>query len=192
MITHGADHPVVWGYIFANIAYNSSIFNWYVRNVGIGQKQQLSDMIIMLGDDYSATTKKNALSAMKDTIKSSPIGWLLSVGDCEMKGKIVTAITRDAWLEPEPLVMLYSLYLFAEHSEGLYSFTLSDLMDDSDEREAMSPKLIFGVDSEVLRPILQGLAHDFSDYIQVDFNNNLMENIFLNRDKTTADVASLL
>jgi len=67
-----------------------------------------------------------------------------------MKGKVVVSVTKNGWLEPEPLVMLYALYLFADHSEGLYSFTLSDLMDDSDDREAMSPKLIFGVDSEPL------------------------------------------
>ncbi len=188
----GADHPLVWGYIFANIAYNSSIFNWFIRKMEMGRKYQSSDMMVMLGDDYSQTTKKNALSALKDTIKSSPVGWLLGQGECEMKGKVVLSITRTGWMEPGPLVMLYTLYLFAEHSQGLFSFTLSDLMADSDDREALSPYLIFGVDGKTLRPILQGLAHDYSDYIQVDFNNNLMENIFLNRDKTVADIAALL
>lgn len=188
----GADHPQTWGYIFANIAYNSSIFNWFVRTLEFGREYLSSDMMIMLGDDYSQTTKKNALSALKDTIKSSPIGWLLGQGECEMKGKVVQSITRTGWLEPDPLVMLYTLYLFAEHSEGLYSFTLSDLLDDSEDREALSPYLIFGVDGESLRPILQGLANDYSEFIQVDFNNNLMENIFLNREKTAADIASLL
>lgn len=188
----GVDSPITWGIIYCNLVYNSPIMNWYARKLEYGRDISNEEMLILLGDGYSPTVKKNALSSLKETIRLSPIGWLLGQGKCEMRGKVVVSVTKNGWLEPEPLVMLYALYLFADHSEGLYSFTLSDLMDDSDDREAMSPKLIFGVDSETLRPILQGLAHDFGDYIQVDFNNNLMENIFLNRDKTATDIAVLL
>ncbi|MDO4562927.1 MAG: phosphoadenosine phosphosulfate reductase family protein [Clostridia bacterium] len=188
----GADNPIVWGYIFSNIAYNSSIFNWFIRNTLFDEEYQAADFILMLGDDYSDTTKKNALSALKDTIKSSPIGWLLGQGECEMKGKQVVSIRKTGWQEPEPLVILYCMYLFAEHSDGLYSFTLSELLDDSDEREAMSPKLIFGTDREALLSILQGLANDHSDFIQVDFNKGIMDNIFLVRSKTSNDVIDLI
>ena len=188
----GVESPVTWGIIFANLVYNSPIINWYVRKIDLNRAVSHDEMVILLGDAYSPTVKKNALSSLKETIRLSPIGGLLGQGKCEMKGKVVTSITRTGWFEPEPLVMLYTLYLFAEHSDGLYSFTLSELIDDSDDREAISPNLIFGVSSEMLRPILQGLAHDYSDYIQVDFNNNLMENIFLNRDKTAEDIAALL
>lgn len=188
----GADSPKTWGVIFGNLAYNSPIINWYVRKVEFRREVSNDELTILLGDNYSPTVKKNALSSLKETIRLSPVGFLLGQGDCETKGKVVTSITRNGWMEPEPMVMLYTLYLFAEHSDGLYSFTLSDLMDDSEEREAMSPNLIFGVDADTLRPILQGLAHDYAEYIQVDFNNNLMENIFLNREKSAADIAALL
>ena len=188
----GADNPIVWGYIFSNIAYNSSIFNWFIRNTDYETEYQVADLLIMLGDEYSETTKKNALSALKDTIKSSPIGWLLGQGECEMKGKQVVSIRRSGWQEPEPLVILYCLYLFAEHSDGLYSFTLSELLEDSDEREAMSPKLIFGTGRETLMSILQGLANDYSNFIQVDFNKGIMDNIFLVRDKSARDVIDLI
>lgn len=188
----GVDMPATWGIIFTNLAYNSPIINWYVRKVDLNREIANDEMKILLGDFYSPTVKKNALSSLKETIRLSPIGWLIGQGKCEMKGKVVTSITRYGWQEPDSLVMLYTLYLYAEHSDSLYSFTLSELMDDSDEREAMSPRLIFGLDAEILRPILQGLAHDYPDYIQVDFNNNLMENIFLNRDKKSADIEALL
>ncbi len=117
---------------------------------------------------------------------------LLGQVDWVLLGKVVTSITRTCWTEPDALVILYTLYLFTEHNDDFYSFTLSELADDDDEREAMSPNLIFGIDSETLRPILQGLAHDYADFIQVDFNNNLLENVFLNRKKTSADAAALL
>lgn len=188
----GADSPATWGIIFANLVYNSPIMNWYARKIELNRDISNDEMLILLGDSYSPTVKKNALSSLKETIRFSSVGWLLGQGICEMKGRTVTSIIRTGWLEPDPIVMLYTLYLYAEHSEGLYSFTLSELMTDSDDREAMSPNLIFGVDGEMLRPILQGLAHDYSDFIQVDFNNNLMENIFLNREKTAADVVTLL
>lgn len=78
LVDLGADNAILWGYIFANISYNSSIFNWYVRNALFDNVYQSSDLQIMLGDEYSETTKKNALSALKDTIKSSPIRQMAS------------------------------------------------------------------------------------------------------------------
>ncbi len=190
--TQAADSPVTWGVIYANIAYNSPIFNWYIRKLEYNQDYSNDEMIILLGDSYSLTVKKNALSSLKETLRLSPIGWLLGQGKCEMKGKQVVSIKKAGWQEPEPLVILYCLYLFAEHSDGLYSFTLSELLDDSDEREAMSPKLIFGTDRDTLLPIIQGLANDHSNFIQVDFNKGIMENIFLVRDKSSSDVIDLI
>lgn len=188
----GVDMPSTWGIIFSNLAYNSPIINWFVRKIECNREVSNEEMVVLLGDDYSQTVKKNALSSLKETIRHSPVGDLLGQGECEMKGRSVTSITRYGWQEPDPLVMLYDLYLFAEHSDSLFSFTFSELMDDNDEREAMSPNVIFGIDGETLRPILQGLAHDYPEFIQVDFNNALMENIFLNREKSAADVTALL
>ena len=107
----------------------------------------------------------------------------------------VASITKTGWLEPEPLVILYTLYLFAEKMDGLYSFTLSDLLDDSDDREGLSPRAIFGVERDVLMPILQGLANTYSGFIQVDFNKGIMENIDLpagKAGKKAIDVLSLI
>ena len=88
----------------------------------------------LLGEEYSATVKKNALSSLKETLRLSPIGWLLLQGECEVKGKTVATITKGSWYDAEPIVILYSLYKFAERMEGMYSFTLSDLLEDN-ERE---------------------------------------------------------
>ena len=90
-----------------------------------------------------------------------------------MKGKQILSITKNGWVEPEPIVILYSLYMFAERMEGMYSFTLSDLLEDNEEREGLSPRAIFGIERETLKPILQGLANNYSSFIQVDFNSTL-------------------
>lgn len=191
----GADSPIVWGYFFANMAYNSPIVNWFVRNVGVGTTYSHESLMLMLGDELKERTRKNALTSLKDTLKNSPLGDYLGQGELESKGKQITAITRTGWIDPEPIIVLYVLYLYAEKMDGMYSFTLSDLLDDSDEREGLSPRAIFGIERETLKPILQGLANNYSDYIQVDFNKGIMENIDLpagKKGKSAVDVLSLI
>ena len=174
-----------------NVAYNSALINFFVKHIEFGLPLDTSALIDLLGDSLRPQTKKNAILSLKNTLRASPIGEELGQGICKVKGNAVVSIMRTAWQNPEPLVILYSLYQFAEHGENLYSFTLTDLLDDSDEREALSPKILFGLDEEILRPLLQGLANDYPDYIRVDFNKGIQENIFLNKDKTSGDVVQL-
>lgn len=191
----GGDSPVLWGYFYTNMAYNSPIVNWFVHNVDFGVNYSNESLMLMLGDELKERTRKNALASLKDTLKNSPVGWLLGQGEIESKGKQIISITRIGWVDPDPIVILYTLYMFAEKMDGLYSFTLTDLLEDDDEREALSPRAIFGIERETLKPILQGLANNYSDYIQVDFNKGIMENIDLpagKNGKKAIDVLSLI
>ncbi len=193
--TLGSDSPITWGVVYTNLCYESPIINWYARKLEVGRTYFSDDLPILLGEEYSATVKKNALSSLKETLRLSPIGWLLLQGECEVKGKTVSAVTKGNWYDADPLVILYSLYRFAEQLEGLYSFTLTDLLDDCDERLALSPRAIFGIDRDTLKPILQGLANNYSDFIQVNFNKGIMENIDLpagKNGKKAIDVLSLI
>lgn len=195
MIELGADSPILWGYFYTNMAYNSPIINWFIRKINYGMSYSNESLMLMLGDDLKERTRKNALASLKDTLKSSPIGWLLGQGELETKGRQVISITKNGWADPEPIVILYTLYLFAEKMDGMYSFTLTDLLEDSDDRKGLSPCAIFGVEREVLKPILQGLANTYSDYIQVNFNKGIMENIDLPAGKhgqKAEDVLSLI
>jgi phosphoadenosine phosphosulfate reductase len=191
LISLGADSHKVWGYIFVNLAYNSNLMNLFVKSYDFNEPHDKNFLLEMFGTTHSDTTKGNALKALKATLRNTPIGAELGQGICELKGNAVISITRTAWQNPEPLVILYSLYQFAEHAENLYSFTLTDLLDDSDEREALSPKILFGLDEEILRPLLQGLSNDYPKFIRVEFNKGIQENIFLNIDKTLDDVIQL-
>ena len=51
----------------------------------------------MLGDELKERTRKNALTSLKDTLRNSPIGWLLGQGEFEMKGKQILSITKK-WM----------------------------------------------------------------------------------------------
>ena len=187
----GAESLNLWGIFWINMAYNSPVVKLYVRNVKFNFKYDNNFLMNMLGVSLRKRTKRNGLSSLKDTFKSSPIGEQIGQGICQMKGRQIIAITRVAWKTPEPLVILYSLYQFAEHSGGLYSFTLTELLNDSEDREALSPKILFGVEEKILRPMLVGLASDYSTFISLDFNKGIQENIFLNKEKVSGDIVAL-
>lgn len=190
----GSDSQIVWGIIYTNLCYNSPITNWYAKNIEYNRTYMAADLTILLGEVYSETTKKNALSSLKETLRYSPIGYELGQGECELKGKQVLSVTRNGWQTPEPLVILYTLYKFAENSDRLYSFTLSDLAEDSEDGAALSPCTIFGISKDELKPILQGLANNYPEFIKVDFNKGIMENIDLpagKKGKSAVDVLSL-
>lgn len=190
-ISLGADNLKLWGMFWVNAAYNSVLINFFVKKVGFNVPVDTETLMKLLGDSVKARTKQNALAALKNLFRASPIGEKLGQGLCSLKGNSVISIMRTAWQNPKPIVILYSLYQFADRSEELYSFTLTDLLADSDEREALSPQILFGLDEEILRPLIQGLANDYPDFIRVDFNKGIQENLFLNKDKTAADVIQL-
>lgn len=195
-----------WAIILCNLTYNSSLFRWYVFNAILGLSYTQNDLIELLGDKYAASTKSNAVTTLARTFKSSPIGneqnvnventkgsyiikGLISI--CQMKGKTVSSMTHTSWENPEPLVILYALYKFAEKCDGHYGFTLSYLCDDTMEREGISPTKIFGLSEKTMREILIGLSRDYTDYIGVEFQKDL-DNIDLKRDKTSLDVLKLI
>lgn len=186
----GSDNHLVWATIFTNLAYGSPLINWYVNEVTLGQTCDNDTFKIMFGDQYTTTVKESAIKSLKETIKASPVGSVLGQGDCEIKGNSVLNVTRSKWQSPEPLAILYCLYKFAEKSDNYYNFTLSDLLDDSRERIGLSPAKLFGLDKATLKPMLQGLSHDYNEYIKVTFNKDL-ENINLNNTKTSLDIVKL-
>lgn len=188
----GAENLKLWALFWVNAAYNSPTINIYVRKVDFDLPYDNEDLLSIFGDEHKPRTKTNALTALKNTFRASPIGTKLRQGLCTIKGNSVVSVVRSAWQNPDPTIILYTLYKFAEHADDLYSFTVTNLLADNNERTALSPKILFGVDKEILRPILQGLANDYPHFICADFNKEIQENIFLNREKNSADVIQLL
>lgn len=188
LVLLGADSLKLWGMFWVNAAYRSVLINFYVKKVEFNTPLNDETFMEMLGDSLKERTKRNALVALKNLFRESPLGRQLGQGMCVRKGNAVVSITRVPWQNPEPLVILYSLYRFAAQAAGLYSFTLTELLADETGREALSPKILFGLDESTLRPLLQGLANDYPDFIRVDFNKGIMENIFLNSGKTAEEI----
>jgi len=186
----GTNSMKSWAVIFNNLVYNATIIKWYIQNISIGATQTKSDIKILFGDDYKPSTKDNAVNSLVNILRYSPIGAELGAGICEIKGNSVKSITRSTWNNPDPVVILYSLYKFAEKCDGHYSFTLSYLCDDNIERGGISPSKIFGIPLIVLKRKIQNLATDHREFISATFNKDL-DNIDLAKDKTSFDVLKL-
>lgn len=187
----GGDNFNTWAIIYNNLAYNSTLINWFVNEVEPFQRYDNDSLRITLGDNHTDSVKNSAIKSLKETMKASPIGWGLGMAECEIKGKSVVSITKGTWSNPEPLAILYSLYKFAEESDYFYSFTLSDLFEDNAERKGISPAKLYNLDRGTCKQIIEGLARNYGDFINVNFNKDMMEDIYLVKEKTSFDVVTL-
>ena len=149
----------------------------------------------MLKDLLTENSKKNAISGYKNTFYTNP---LLSQGigfglvNIEKRGKNTYLIDacRKPWNNPDPRVILYSLYKFAEKCGDYYQLSLSTLLDDTIERDGISPTRIFGLDRDTMVPILNGLSANYPDFISASFTLGL-DTITLREDKTSQDVLTI-
>ena len=64
-------------------------------------------------------------------------------------------------------------------------------MDETIEREGVSPTAIFGIDRETMVRILNGLAINYPDYISASFSFDL-DTITLRKEKKSEDILELL
>lgn len=185
LIKIGPYNPLTWAIIWANLSYNSIICKWYCLNAEIGASYEAGDLVTYLGENYSQTTRKNAVGSLLATFRHSPIGSALQQGI-----QIDKAYLRAGWEMPHAVALLYSLYLYAEHT-GRKSFTFSELVSSRNNPDAtgMSPSDIYGIDVKTFREQVQGLAISFPNYIRVSFVSNL-DNIIL-EDYTSLDVLNL-
>ena len=123
-----------------------------------------------------------------------PLSNEVGVGICDYEEKngkrYLNTVRRIAWSSPEPKVILYSLYMFAEKCGGYYSFTLSRLLDYDIDSDGISPTQIFGLDRDTMVRVLNGLAANFPEFITVSFTIDLA-NIYLKSEKSSEDVLKL-
>ena len=138
-----------------------------------------------MGEISSKRNRENAVNSLFDTFKSSPVGSALLQGMPMAKGYL-----RAGWETPHAIALLYTLYLYAEHT-GRRSFTFSELVGAKNNPDAtgMSPSDIYGIDVKAFRDKLQGLAIDFPNHIRVSFVSNL-DNIIL-EDFSSLDILDL-
>ena len=198
----GADNAAIWAIAFVNLVSNSDVptFRWFLQNCELFQPYDDKMLFEMLQpcfvNDEKGHGKQNVVDSLKIIFATSPLGQDRIITDIdfttnEKNGNItLNSITRQPWYTPIPEVILYALYKFAEKCD-YYQFTLSYLMDESIEREGVSPTTIFGLDRETMIRLLNGLAMNYPDYISASFVMSL-ETITLQRDRHAEDILQLL
>ena len=153
----------------------------------------------VMENDTKGKGKRNVIDSLKITMAKTPLGKGRIFACCDIEEKIsssgremvtLNTLMRCSWAEPDPRVLLYSLYKFAEKCGGYYQFTLSTLLDDSIERDGISPTRIFGLDYDAMVPILNGLSVNYPDFISASFSLGL-DTISLRDDKSSQDVLAI-
>jgi phosphoadenosine phosphosulfate reductase len=191
----GIRTPEAWGILLTNLAYTSE-FNWWIMNIKFNHAYSKEELIQMLEPTVSSNnSRQHIVSAYKNIFVSNNIlGNEMGLGICRLKDntnkRSLLSVTREAWANPVSEVILYSLYKFAEECGDYYQFSLKTLMDDSIERNGISPTRLFGLDRETMVRILNGLSTNYPDFISVSFTLDL-DNITLRDDKSSEDVLKL-
>ena len=190
----GIENSDAWALMLCNLTYTSE-FNWWVKNIDFSTTYTPDTIYTMLDDSMSKNSRSHIVSAYKNILISIPqlsneIG--LGVCDYTLKNgkRFWNSVVRIPWENPNPLVILYSLYKFAEACGDYYQFTLSRLLDCDIDSDGVSPTEIFGLDRNQMEKILNGLTINYPDYINASFTLDL-DNITLNSEKTSQDVLSL-
>lgn len=187
----GASDYLTWAAIWTNLAYNSKIVKWYMMFVPTGSTYEKGDLVYMLGDEFSESTRDNAVTALLETLRDSPTGDALKQG-IPIKIGSVQKYVKTGWEKPDSVALLYALYRFAEET-GHYGFSVSQLAEarKSGDAKGMDPIAIFGIQPEIFKDILRELAIHFEDYIKVSFQAGL-DSVKLYDNIKSLDVFSIV
>lgn len=190
----GIETVEAWALMVCNLAYTSE-YNWWIKNTTVNQTYTPEAIYSMLDDGMSKNSKDHVVSAYKNIfISTTQVSEELGLGICDYEIKsgkrYLNSITRGTWQSPDPRVILYSLFKFAEACGDYYQFTLSRLLNHEIDSDGISPTQIFGLDREQMEKILTGLSINYPEFINASFTHDL-DNITLRSDKTAQEVLTL-
>lgn len=184
----GFDDEAVWGLIFANLAYAPQI-GWLVDHIQFNTVYTQVQIKTTLENYITTKTGPQNIARSYGNISKLPIS-SVGFGNIASESKNGFEFIRTPWQNPDPKVILYSLYKFAEACGDYYQFTLSRLLNHEIDSDGVSPTQIFGLEREQMEQLLNGLAINYPDFINVSFTHDL-DNITLRKEKTSKDVLSL-
>ena len=149
--------------------------------------------------DIKGLGRRNVADSIRIILTQTPFGEAIGLGkrigtisniDKGLENTSLDEFCRIAWSKPEPKVILYSLFKFAEASGDYHAFTLSRLLNHDIDSDGLSPTQIFGLGREEMQGLLIGLGVNYPEYIRVTFTHDL-DNINLDKGKTSQDVLGL-
>lgn len=183
----GLDNECAWALLLANLAYTPQI-EWFVTHTSFNELCEKNYIVSLLVDDGAKESWVNDIWSAYSRFIDLPFA-KVGLGMPEKDAGKTLSFTRIPWLNPEPRVILYSLYRFSEECGSYKQFTLTRLLNHEIESDGISPTQVFGLDRKTMERILKGLENNYPDFITVSFALDL-DNINL-KDKTSKDVLTL-
>lgn len=174
-----------WEVIWINLSYSSFIVNRFISQVSVGNifdKKYIADRIITTESVSSLTTLNNAVGALMDMFKNSPIGEDFAQGE-EFEKKRIRRSYDDLSLE----ALAYSLYLYAEKTNTT-EFRVSDLYGTEGYKSAA---LEFGISKNALLKKLRSLSTDTNRVLLAELNMGL-DHVTLRKELTPISVLEML
>jgi phosphoadenosine phosphosulfate reductase len=186
MASIGWDSNTAQGLLLINLVCDNPQTEWYTKNMEIGRAYaQQSILDKLLFDDVKEKAAKSIAKSYKRLVET-PLGTSLHWGYVTDDGGLV----RTKCSVSDPRVVLYGLFKFAEKCKDYKEFTLATLLNDSIDRDGISPTRIFGLNREDMTPLLLGLTAKYPEFITASFTHDL-EKITLAEDKSSSDVLKL-
>lgn len=182
----GWETETALGLVLINLIATNPQMEWYVKNFDVGHVYTRKNVVDMLLADGLLDRSANAVTKAYKRIIETPLGTNLHFGYVTNEGDLV----RTKCSVTDSRVILYGLFKFAEKCNDYKEFTLATLLNDSIDRDGVSPTRIFGLDRADITPMLIGLSAKYPDFIVASFTHDL-EKITLAEHKTPADVLEL-
>ncbi|MGB9903530.1 MAG: phosphoadenosine phosphosulfate reductase family protein, partial [Desulfotomaculales bacterium] len=110
----GVENPLTWAVIWTNLARNSTLVGWYLQNVSWGSSYSKKELVSLLDEALSQSSRENAITALVGLLRDTPLGGELGLGEVQTKGKQAVAIIKRGWGSVPALAVLYALYRYAE------------------------------------------------------------------------------
>ena len=184
----GLENLSSWGLMLSNLVYSPQI-NWYVKNIEFNETTNKEYITSLIGETGANERAAGDIFRAFSRFVELPFNEV-GMGYAEKEKNRVVAITRTPWKNPDPRVILYALFKFAEACGDYHQFTLGRLMNHEIESDGVSPTEIFGIDREKMEKILNGLSINYPNFINASFTHDL-DNITLRSDKKAQDVLTL-
>lgn len=182
----GWETDTAQGLILINLVAETPQMQWYVNNLDVSKiygRKFVEDTLAAA--DVKPKDAKSIARSYKRLVET-PLGTSLHWGYVTDDGDLV----RTKCSVSDPRVVLYGLFKFAEKCNDYKEFTLATLLNDSIDRDGISPTQIFGLDRDDMTPLLLGLSAKYPEFINASFTHDL-EKITLAEDKSSQDVLAL-
>ena len=187
---HFKSNPeLVWEIIWINLIYNSTIVNWYSKDISWNVSINREDFESILKNsfpDIKDSTKLNGLASLINMFVESPYGPVFRFWETQKKNS-ETIIRKIPHEIVNSIAVAYSLYRLANDRKR-YNFRVSEFYEP-EQKEGIYKQ--FGLSKERFQNVLRTLQENKHGIVQADLVMGL-DNISLREDLTYLEVLKLL